>query len=65
MSSLSAKPVSSALHWNSKSQYVFLLPPKSMTIAVLETGVGAVMSGKVDIWVTGEEMETVSGIPDF
>lgn len=65
MSSLSTKSVSSALDWNSKSQQVFLFPPKSMTVAVQEAGIGAVKSGEADTWVAGEEKETVSGIPDF
>lgn len=65
MSSLSTKSASSALDWNSKSQQVFSFPPKSMTIAVLGAGIGAVKSGEADTWVTGEEKETVSGILTF
>lgn len=42
-----------------------MFPPKSMTIAVLGAGIGAVKSGEADTWVTGEEKETVSGILTF
>lgn len=35
-----------------------------MTVATLETGSKAVKSGEADTWVTGEETETVSGVPD-
>lgn len=49
LNSLGAKPVSSALDWNSENQHVFLLKPKGMTVTAPERG--AVKPGEADRWV--------------